>query len=128
MSKKLSKQIVRWNKADYLLYQHFNRTFWKRVEKHGKSFWEDVAEFRRMKELVYEQCSVQSYEEHAVNVKVPVMRYKLGAEVLRFHEPFCQRLFISEVEYIKRFKKQYRLEIASRRNNDLENHFLIRWS
>merc|ERR1712226_1372653 len=30
-----SNIIKNWNRADTLLYQHFNKTFWKKVENYG---------------------------------------------------------------------------------------------
>ena len=107
----LSKQILEWNRADYLLYQHFNKTFWNRVEKHGPDFWQDVVEFRRMKQELNKQCSIEKYRDKAVGVNIPVLKYKNGKNISRFHEPFCNKLFYSEIEYLKRFKRLYQLEM-----------------
>jgi len=37
LDENLRSRISEWNKADSLLFQHFNRTFWKKVKKYGLS-------------------------------------------------------------------------------------------
>ena len=32
------ENVKRWNKADVLLFEHFNRSFWKKIENEGESF------------------------------------------------------------------------------------------
>ncbi|XP_077868910.1 galactosylceramide sulfotransferase-like [Saccoglossus kowalevskii] len=38
----LERQIKDWNYADYLLYQHYNRTFWELVDDYGPTFDNDL--------------------------------------------------------------------------------------
>ncbi|XP_070568537.1 galactosylceramide sulfotransferase-like [Ptychodera flava] len=56
MSPELRGRIQSWNKADAMLYDHFNRTFWKRVEAYGPSFEEDLAYFRHRQEEFVNEC------------------------------------------------------------------------
>ncbi|XP_039255997.2 galactosylceramide sulfotransferase-like [Styela clava] len=35
LTDRVRKKIYEWNKADAAVYQHFNRTFWKKVEAYG---------------------------------------------------------------------------------------------
>ncbi|XP_038059561.1 galactosylceramide sulfotransferase-like [Patiria miniata] len=52
----LRDQILRWNAADLRLYQHFNRTFWTKVQKYGPEFGHDLDTFRAMKESATQAC------------------------------------------------------------------------
>lgn len=50
------KKMKRWNHGDYLLYQHFNETFWKKIKDYGPSFEDDKNRFRRLNEKVLSEC------------------------------------------------------------------------
>ena len=43
----LRSQIRSWNRADVMLYEHFNQTFWQKVRDYGPDFPRDLALFRR---------------------------------------------------------------------------------
>ncbi|XP_006825848.1 galactosylceramide sulfotransferase-like [Saccoglossus kowalevskii] len=50
------QRILEINEADYKLYQHFNKTFWNKVEAYGDGFHEDVATFRGMLQKMRTGC------------------------------------------------------------------------
>ncbi|XP_070572692.1 galactosylceramide sulfotransferase-like isoform X1 [Ptychodera flava] len=56
MSDKLAQKILKWNRADERLYDHFNRTFWRKVEEYGPNFGSDLDEFRRTQKQFYDGC------------------------------------------------------------------------
>ncbi|XP_070572695.1 galactosylceramide sulfotransferase-like isoform X2 [Ptychodera flava] len=56
MSDKLAQKILKWNRADQRLYDHFNRTFWRKVEEYGPNFGSDLDEFRRIQKQFYDHC------------------------------------------------------------------------
>ncbi|XP_070547201.1 galactosylceramide sulfotransferase-like [Ptychodera flava] len=56
ISKSLAKKITQWNKADVMLFNHFNATFWKKVNSYGPDFYKDVDEFRRRLKSFTEDC------------------------------------------------------------------------
>ena len=39
-----------------LLYEHFNQTLWQRIEREGKDFYDDLTNFRRMKQELKSKC------------------------------------------------------------------------
>jgi len=45
MSHNLKENIKRWNKADMLLYEHFNRTFWRQINLEREGFYDDLKTF-----------------------------------------------------------------------------------
>ncbi|XP_071822376.1 galactosylceramide sulfotransferase-like isoform X1 [Apostichopus japonicus] len=55
-SDELIAKIKKWNHGDVLLYDHFNRTFWKKVDAYGKDFQRDLNFFRRLNQEVFDQC------------------------------------------------------------------------
>eukprot|EP00058_Branchiostoma_floridae_P021239 XP_002606729.1 hypothetical protein BRAFLDRAFT_82369 [Branchiostoma floridae] len=43
---------------DYLIYEHFNRTFWERAAKEGPDFWDEVAYFKTLNLEVNHHCEI----------------------------------------------------------------------
>ena len=56
LSESVQENIKRWNKADVLLFDHFNKTFWSKVKNEGPSFYEDLAVFRQRKDEIMRLC------------------------------------------------------------------------
>ncbi|XP_071506949.1 galactosylceramide sulfotransferase-like [Diadema antillarum] len=52
----MRRKIRRWNAADVQLYDHFNRTLWRRITEYGPTFEDELSEFRkRLKGVTNEQ-------------------------------------------------------------------------
>ena len=41
------ENVRRWNKADVLLFEYFNKSFRKKIEKEGESFYKELNIFRQ---------------------------------------------------------------------------------
>ncbi|XP_066271422.1 galactosylceramide sulfotransferase-like [Branchiostoma lanceolatum] len=44
----LRQKHEKWSKADYILYRHFNRSLWRKINMEGQDFWAEVRTFRDM--------------------------------------------------------------------------------
>jgi len=61
------QKIREWNHGDYLLYKHFNRTFWRKVRYYGTSFNDDL---RRLREKIADwkhDCTHDSSSSHVTS-------------------------------------------------------------
>ncbi|KAJ7389020.1 hypothetical protein OS493_034154 [Desmophyllum pertusum] len=56
VSEDVKENIRRWNKADMLLFEHFNQTLWRKIEMEGEGFYNDLAMFRRKKAELKDLC------------------------------------------------------------------------
>jgi len=56
LSAKVKENIRRWNKADVLLFNYFNETFWRKVTMEGSGFLEDLSAFRQRKQEIKQFC------------------------------------------------------------------------
>ena len=56
LSPDLQNKILNWNSADARLYDHFNKTFWKRVIEYGSDFSKDLAIFRQKQQDLKDEC------------------------------------------------------------------------
>ena len=54
--KEVEKNILTWNRADAILYDHFNKTFWRKVREVGSTFDEELKTFRRVNQEYQESC------------------------------------------------------------------------
>ncbi len=53
----IRQRITVWNSADMLMYNHFNRTFWDRVNNYGPTFYTDLKVFRELNRNVTRECA-----------------------------------------------------------------------
>ena len=56
-SREVRTNILSWNQADVLLYNHFNRTLWRKILRVGPKFYSDLQFFRKMNRMIEETCS-----------------------------------------------------------------------
>ena len=49
-----------WSRIDYLLFEHFNKTFWKKVANQGSDFKQEVDHFRLVHLVVDRFCFVEN--------------------------------------------------------------------
>ena len=56
LSESIKKKLREWNTADLMLYQHFNKTFWEKIEQYGPNFQRDLQYFRLRQSRVYKSC------------------------------------------------------------------------
>lgn len=57
LSVELVNAIKKFNNADVMLYDYFNKTFWDKIKEKGSSFWEDLKEFKRVQNQTVFLCS-----------------------------------------------------------------------
>ncbi|XP_070564820.1 galactosylceramide sulfotransferase-like [Ptychodera flava] len=88
----IRQKIVAWNKSDFKLYQHFNRTLWQKIDQYGTTFEQDLQEFRRKQQKAMNECI-----DHTTFVKGDPReaRYKLKANA----SDLCQNLWRGDVTF-----------------------------
>jgi len=89
----LAAKIKAWNNADFKLYDHFNKTFWRRVEAFGRERMDQELEsFRAEQKKAEEEC-IESYQPFK---KKP---WILGAKLRPKPSDKCKHLAWSETVY-----------------------------
>ena len=106
--KNLEDAIRRWNWADVLLYQHFNRTFWKKIREHGDGFYEDLENFRRKNQEMYRQCVAPvEVEETAFGLTGKIRGFQLNENVSTHNRYLCLKILTNEIDYINYFRQKF---------------------
>ncbi|XP_077976910.1 galactosylceramide sulfotransferase-like [Glandiceps talaboti] len=92
----LQQKIREFNKADNLLYEHFNKTLWLKIQEYGPSFHSDLEKFRRRLDALKADC-IDGYKE--VNSRI--------VEVLKTNAPpLCEQLHNSIFSWFGRIVKK----------------------
>ena len=58
----VKKNILTWNHADVTLFDRFNKTFWRKVQQEGPSFFEDLKAFKKINQDYQAMCESIKYE------------------------------------------------------------------
>lgn len=111
LSEHVREDIKRWNKADVFLYQHFNQTFWRKIQNEGEDFYNDLATFRHKKTEMKRLCltngtSSQLYFPHKY-VKVPQLKQNLSGET----KVNCDRMTRFELPYVEYLREKQHLKL-----------------
>ena len=92
----------KWSHIDYLLYDHFNKTFWKKVSKQGPDFFEEVKVFNEIQSKVSAFCS--DLEDSANFLRIPATRYHDNMEISKDN---CLMLDFDLLKFLKiRFERE----------------------
>lgn len=103
------ENIKRWNKADMLLFDHFNQTLWHKIKMEGESFNEDLATFRRMKADLKNQCFTNEVSTQRMYGNKMAKGFTLKSDLPPDLKLKCERMTRTENNYLAYLRKQ-RLE------------------
>lgn len=97
LSSNITERIYRWNKADAMLYQYFNKTLWDEIRSEGKNFFEELREFRTKHNEIERDCLGPS-----VNLK----KIALNPDVPSINRYLCEKMLFREIEYLHYFRRK----------------------
>ncbi|XP_038145908.1 galactosylceramide sulfotransferase [Cyprinodon tularosa] len=113
LTPELRARALKWNAIDWKLYQHFNQTFWKRVDAYGRlRMAKDVAELRRRNKEMASICiegghavDSSSIQETDMQPWQPIgeksiMGYNLKKNVDKAHQKLCRKMLTPELQYL----------------------------
>ena len=113
LSEDVKENIKRWNAADQLLFDYFNQTFWQKIEKEGKDFYEDLAAFRRKREQISSLCLTNKTSLHlqykSKYVKAASLKQNLDTKT----REYCERMTRSENSYLAYLRRKQSMRLAS---------------
>lgn len=109
----LKAKALQWNGADWKLYQHFNATFWARVEAFGRErMKEEVEELRRRNAEMKVVCIEDGGAVEAGNIQDKHLRpwqpvgdsFILGYNLRKIIDPefrtICEKMLTPEIQYL----------------------------
>ena len=102
----VQENIKRWNKADVLLFDHFNKSFWKRIENEGESFRKELAIFRQRNREIKQACVTNKTRLQIVNAGKFVKGYDLKSDLPKGLRPLCEKMTMSENKYLRHLREK----------------------
>ncbi|XP_022079368.1 galactosylceramide sulfotransferase-like [Acanthaster planci] len=107
----LQSKIRTWNSGDTLLYDHFNKTLWHKIEQYGtERMAREVKELRALTESYYKLCiktDTADRKEGVFDVWQPP-GVKINAFVLKesaSHNPICENMVRPEIVYTAQLRE-----------------------
>ncbi|KPP70218.1 galactosylceramide sulfotransferase-like [Scleropages formosus] len=113
LNSQLRAQALEWNKIDWKLYQHFNVTFWKKVDAYGSErMARDVEELRRRNKEMADICiegghavEANSIQEAAMQPWQPIgeksiLGYNMKKNISKKHRKLCRKMLTPELQYL----------------------------
>ena len=99
---RLENQYMKYAPADYLLFDTFNRTLWKKIAA-IPNFYEELEVFRNLSSKMDEHCVARRLGTVTEDLVIPAGKYN---ELMIITAPFCTRAQMSVLGYISRLKSQ----------------------
>ena len=110
-SENMRENIKRWNKADMLLYDHFNKTFWHRIKMEGAGFYKDLAAFRQMRKETENTCYKGKTLQMAYVGKY-VKSLALNPNLSQASREKCEKMTRKENSYLEHLRKKQSFKSA----------------
>ncbi|XP_075685633.1 galactosylceramide sulfotransferase isoform X4 [Rhinoderma darwinii] len=113
LSPEMYKLAQEWNALDTRIYQHFNATFWRKVEQYGMDrMKKDVIELRRRNEELKQECIAGGGPVDASKIqesglqpwqplgKISIQGYNLKKNISLKHKQLCRNMLTPEIQYM----------------------------
>uniref|UniRef100_UPI0037E71E47 galactosylceramide sulfotransferase n=1 Tax=Semicossyphus pulcher TaxID=241346 RepID=UPI0037E71E47 len=113
LSTALREKALRWNGADWRLYQHFNASFWARVEAYGRErMRQEVEELRRRNAEMEAICIEDGGAVEAKKIQdgrfLPwqpvgestILGYNMKKDIDPKFRTICEKMLTPEIQYL----------------------------
>ena len=90
--KEVENNILTWNRADTILYDHFNKTFWRTVREAGSTFDEELKTFRRLNQKYQETCKSTKDQKCKLSKRVScqILNLLWKGRGMKYRGPGCR--------------------------------------
>lgn len=110
LTDEVRENIIRWNKADVMLFEYFNKTFWKRIKNEGESFREELTIFRQKKREIKQACVTNENRLQHLYSRRYVKGYALKSDLPEGLQNLCEKLTISENRYLNYLRRKKKVQ------------------
>lgn len=86
---RLREKVKNWNKIDYAIFEHYNKTFWERVHEGGQRFQGEVKKINKASTWLRKKCSEATGFKELKESKYRIL---------------CENMLRSEIDYTKLLK------------------------
>ena len=101
------ENVKSWNKADVLLFEYFNKSFWRKIENDGESFYKELTIFRERKSEIKRACVTNETSLQRVYAGKLVKGYSIRTDLPKGLQTICEKMTISENSYLAYLRKKH---------------------
>lgn len=101
ISKITEEKIRQWNSGDVLLYDVFNKTLWKMIEREGPEFFKDLTVFRKAREDIGKACLKEGDFLTRPYTGKLVKGYVVKPDVSKELNETCNKMIMNEIPFIE---------------------------
>ncbi|XP_033116566.1 galactosylceramide sulfotransferase-like [Anneissia japonica] len=96
LNDQLRARIRKWNSADVMMYNHFNKTLWRKIKEYGDGFKSDLAEFRFRERAAMQKCiDEQRLNRSDRREEKFVLKRNVTGSI------FCENILRGDIQYTK---------------------------
>ena len=114
------ENVKRWNKADVLLFEYFNKSFWKKIENEGESFYKELTIFRESKSEMKRACVTNESRLQTMYAGKLVKGYSIRTDLPKGLQTFCKKLTMSENSYLAYLREKQNQRLGKEMEEDKE--------
>ena len=100
------ENIKRWNKADVMLFEHFNKSLWEKIKNEGESFREELAIFRQKIREIKQACVRNETSLQRLYANKFVKGYALKSDLPEGLRILCVKMTTPENNYLNHLRKK----------------------
>ncbi|XP_071953392.1 galactosylceramide sulfotransferase-like [Antedon mediterranea] len=98
---KMREKMKTWNRYDVKLYNHFNETFWRKVNANRQQFNTELEEFRKRQDDVSTMCV------EYVTSSDGTEKRRIPQNLSKQNTAYCKTLFMGDGRFVKRLHQEY---------------------
>ncbi|XP_071952417.1 uncharacterized protein [Antedon mediterranea] len=98
---KMREKMKTWNRYDVKLYNHFNETFWRKVNANRQQFNTELEEFRKRQDEITTICV-----EYVISSDGTEKR-RIPQNLSKQDTAYCKTLFMGDGTFVKRLRQAY---------------------
>ena len=106
ISQEVREDIKSWNRADFMLYQRFNKTFWRKIRAEGPSFQRELQVFRKKNKALTRTCLAKGEYLDEAYTGVYVKGYSLKENLATKQRVLCESMMRNEISFVKYFREK----------------------
>lgn len=101
LPKDIQSLIMAFNRADLMLYNYFNNSFWRKIKQQDSRFFEEVAQLKELNKQMFEKCSDKKTNAEKEPTKIDVTSIRLKKNLTINKKINCCQMIRDEIQYLK---------------------------
>ena len=96
----LRDEILTWSAADKQLYDYFNKSLWREIEKYSSGFFDEVQQLRELNQLMKVKCLGETQTRTGRGGRAKVSYHVLRKGLSTQNKTECCRFIREELDYV----------------------------